>query len=92
MKITISMPEGVYKKLESDRGLIPRSTYIQELIKDSDEVVEVTTKTDEEEFEVDEELSTEEEVQSVPEDVDAKEFVKEKEWGGSRFKDSKLNE
>lgn len=59
MKITITIPEGVYKKLEEDRGLIPRSTYIQQLIKDNDEVVEVTTKTDGEEFEVGEELSTE---------------------------------
>jgi hypothetical protein len=32
MKITISMPKGVYEKLEKDRGLIPRSTYIQKLI------------------------------------------------------------
>jgi len=32
MKITITIPEAVYKKLEKDRGLIPRSTYIQGLV------------------------------------------------------------
>ena len=32
MKITITIPEEVYKKLEVDRGLIPRSTYIQDLV------------------------------------------------------------
>jgi len=35
MKITISMPDEVYNKLEEDRGLIPRSTYIQKIIKES---------------------------------------------------------
>jgi hypothetical protein len=32
MKITITIPEGVYAKLEGDRGSVPRSTYIQDLI------------------------------------------------------------
>ena len=32
MKITITMPEGVYEKLEVDRGSVPRATYIQGLI------------------------------------------------------------
>ena len=32
MKITITMPEYVYRKLEEDRGMIPRSTWIQKLI------------------------------------------------------------
>lgn len=32
MKITITIPDYVYKKLESDRGSIPRSTWIQKLI------------------------------------------------------------
>lgn len=32
MKITITIPDVVYRKLESDRGIVPRSTYIQELI------------------------------------------------------------
>lgn len=32
MKITITMPDNLYKKLESDRGAVPRSTYIQGLI------------------------------------------------------------
>jgi len=49
MKITISIPKEVYGKLERDRGVIPRSTYIQQLIKDNDEMEE------------DEELPTEEE-------------------------------
>lgn len=35
MKITISIPKDVYNKLELDRGAIPRSTYIQEIIKES---------------------------------------------------------
>jgi metal-responsive CopG/Arc/MetJ family transcriptional regulator len=38
MKITISMPDEVYNKLEEDRGLIPRSTYIQKIIKESGSV------------------------------------------------------
>ncbi len=33
MKITITIPDSVYAKLEKDRGSIPRSTYIQDLIK-----------------------------------------------------------
>lgn len=33
MKVTISIPDKIYKKLEEDRGSIPRSTYIQDLIK-----------------------------------------------------------
>lgn len=32
MKITISIPDKIYKKLEEDRGLIPRSSFIQGLI------------------------------------------------------------
>ena len=32
MKITITMPSEVYAKLEEDRGMVPRSTYIQGLI------------------------------------------------------------
>ena len=32
MKITITIPDSVWIKLESDRGLVPRSTWIQELI------------------------------------------------------------
>ena len=32
MKITITIPKEIYDKLESDRGLIPRSTYIKKLI------------------------------------------------------------
>lgn len=32
MKITISIPDKVYRKLEEDRGIVPRSTYIQDLI------------------------------------------------------------
>ena len=32
MKITITIPEGVYAKLERDRGSVPRSTYIQDLV------------------------------------------------------------
>ena len=32
MKITITIPDSLYKKLESDRGRVPRSTYIQGLI------------------------------------------------------------
>lgn len=32
MRITISMPDEVYDKLEEDRGSVPRSTYIQDLI------------------------------------------------------------
>jgi len=32
MKITITIPDSVWVKLEGDRGLIPRSTWIQELI------------------------------------------------------------
>jgi hypothetical protein len=38
MRITISMPDEVYDKLEEDRGSIPRSTYIQELIKGGKEL------------------------------------------------------
>ena len=33
MKITITIPDSVYAKLEADRGSVPRSTYIQDLIK-----------------------------------------------------------
>lgn len=33
MKITVTIPDNVYNKLERDRGLIPRSSFIQELIK-----------------------------------------------------------
>lgn len=32
-KITLSIPDDVYEKLEGDRGSIPRSTYIQDLIR-----------------------------------------------------------
>jgi len=32
MKITITIPERVYKELERKRGYVPRSTYIQNLI------------------------------------------------------------
>lgn len=32
MRIAITMPDELYEKLESDRGLIPRATYIQLLI------------------------------------------------------------
>jgi hypothetical protein len=32
MKITITIPDGVYEILEDRRGLVPRSTYIQDLI------------------------------------------------------------
>ena len=35
MKITISIPQGIYDKLERDRGMVPRSTYIQSLIRGS---------------------------------------------------------
>jgi len=31
-RVMISMPEEVYDKLEQDRGSIPRSTYIQDLV------------------------------------------------------------
>jgi metal-responsive CopG/Arc/MetJ family transcriptional regulator len=33
MKITITLPKDVYEKLELDRGLVPRATYIQSLIR-----------------------------------------------------------
>ena len=33
MKITITIPIEIYEKLERDRGLVPRSTFIQELVK-----------------------------------------------------------
>jgi len=33
MKITITIPQEVYEKLEVDRGLVPRATYIQQLIR-----------------------------------------------------------
>ena len=33
MKITVTIPDNVYDKLEGDKGLIPRSSFIQELIK-----------------------------------------------------------
>ena len=32
MKITITIPDSVYEKLEVDRGMIPRSTWIQTLV------------------------------------------------------------
>lgn len=32
MKITITIPDEVYAKLESDRGSVPRSRYLQDLI------------------------------------------------------------
>lgn len=32
MKITITMSDEVYGKLEKDRGLVPRSTYLQSLV------------------------------------------------------------
>ena len=35
MKVTISIPAEIFKKLERDRGVVPRSTYIQELVKGS---------------------------------------------------------
>ena len=33
MKITVTIPDDIYRKLEEDRGLIPRSSFIQELIR-----------------------------------------------------------
>lgn len=36
MKITITIPKEVYDKLERDRGMIPRSTYLQKLIQEGD--------------------------------------------------------
>lgn len=33
MKVTVTIPDDIYRKLEEDRGLIPRSSFIQELIK-----------------------------------------------------------
>jgi hypothetical protein len=33
MKITITLPRETYNKLEKDRGSIPRSTYIQDLVR-----------------------------------------------------------
>lgn len=32
MKITITIPNEVYDKLERDRGIVPRSTWLQRLI------------------------------------------------------------
>lgn len=32
MKVTITLPDDIYRKLESDRGRMPRSTYIQCLV------------------------------------------------------------
>lgn len=32
MKITITIPNEVYDKLERDRGMVPRSTWLQRLI------------------------------------------------------------
>ena len=32
MKITITIPDSVYAKLERDRGSVPRSTYLQDLV------------------------------------------------------------
>lgn len=33
MKITVTIPDDIYSKLERDRGLVPRSSFIQQLIK-----------------------------------------------------------
>ncbi len=49
MKITISIPKDIYEKLERDRGMIPRSTYIQALIKGEVEDWEKVDKQEQEE-------------------------------------------
>jgi hypothetical protein len=88
MKITITMSEEVYGKLERDRGMVPRATYIQGLIM-GDVEPSGGVFQDAMGFSVVPEVVG----PGVEEDVvtDVMTDVPTKEWKGSMFKDKKLN-
>jgi metal-responsive CopG/Arc/MetJ family transcriptional regulator len=100
MKITITIPEHIYEKLEDSRGLIPRSTYIQALIAGSvkankkmekmygTSVVDVVEKSSEPKKSP---MAREDKLEKLVKDGVVKKGVKQKEWIGPQFKDSKLN-
>lgn len=78
MKITISIPDELYEKLEHDRGLVPRSTYIQKLVAAADGL----------EKKYEGHYDHEEEKAVIGKESDWEPKVA---WKGSRFKDDKLN-
>lgn len=46
MKITITIPERVYKELEKKRGYVPRSTFIQNLVMGEDILINKGTSVE----------------------------------------------